>query len=58
MMNEKEALEILKRQLLCDKKSMFDCVEVECDECDLYVPAIELHDAMETVVEYMARCIK
>lgn len=58
MMNEQEANEILKRELLCNKKSMFDCSDVECDECDLYVPRNELYNAMEIVVEYMARCIK
>lgn len=63
MMNEKEANEILKKELLCNKKSMYDCCDydcsdVECDECDLYVPRNELYNAMETVVEYMARCIK
>lgn len=58
-MNEQKAVEILKRDLLCNKKFLYDlCSDVECDECDLDVPPIEFYDAIETVVEYMERCIK
>lgn len=49
-MTDKESLEILKKEILCHSKSFSECENVNCQDCDLFMPRDDYYEALNIAV--------